>query len=158
MRTNSFQVITSPPKSEGHRNVGVLRIFAQPAGERPARSRNLERNGKPMPKHRLKRAARHSRGFGGGAADAFARAVARAERPACKSISLVRHLSLWRSSPRLRHVETLICLERKQPFGGKIGVNNHLLCLYQSMKGDFSLSRWAKRRETLCIFLGNLRR
>ena len=39
-------------------------------------------------------------GSAAAAADAFARAVARAERPACKSISPVRHLPLWRSSPR----------------------------------------------------------
>ena len=42
-------------------------------------------------------------GSAAAAADAFARAVARAERPACKSISPVRHLPLWRSSPRLHH-------------------------------------------------------
>ena len=53
-----------------------------------------------MLKHRRRRDDRLSRGFGGGAADAFALAVARAERSARKSISSVRHPPLWRSSPR----------------------------------------------------------
>ena len=41
---------------------------------------------------------------------------------------------------------------------GKIGTKNHPLCLYQSIKGNFSLFRGAKRSENLCIFLGSLRR
>ena len=44
--------------------------------------------------------------------DAFTRAVARAERPACKSISPVRHLPLWRSSPRLHHHKQTASQER----------------------------------------------
>ena len=51
-------------------------------------------------------------GSAAAAADAFARVVARAERPACKSISPVRHLPLWRSSPRLHHHKQTASQER----------------------------------------------
>ena len=78
-----------------------LLMVAQASGERTC-ARHYIKQRVSLPSHFGSHCVRfiRARGFGGGAADAFALAVARAERSARKSISSVRHPPLWRSSPR----------------------------------------------------------